>query len=70
MTHFTIQIANTSDREKLVSEIWLEETLIAEINQESENLQIEIYAGKGKILLPLNEFMEALLQAKQEIDRK
>ena len=37
MSKFKIEISSVPDRENLVSEIWHNEILVAEINQENEN---------------------------------
>jgi hypothetical protein len=46
MNTFTIEITSVPDKDNLVAEIWYGEILFAEINQENEELQIEIYSSE------------------------
>jgi hypothetical protein len=66
MSKFNIEISSVPDRENLVVEIWYNEILVAEINQETEKLEIEFYLN-GKIAFELDEFLETLEIAKREI---
>ncbi|WP_422358539.1 hypothetical protein [Reichenbachiella sp.] len=68
MKTFSIDIASAPDREKLVAEIWLDNDLIAEINQDNEFLELEIY-NKGNEQLRLNfvDFINALESAKNKL---
>jgi hypothetical protein len=66
MSKFKLEISSVPDREKLVAEIWYDEILVAEINQETEKLEIEFYLNK-KIKFELNEFLESLKIAKNEL---
>lgn len=71
MIEFKIQITSPPDREKLVAEIWQGDQLLAEINQENENLELEIYSSsKGKWNLRYDEFLETLKRAREELVRK
>lgn len=56
---FEILITSPPDREKLVAEIWFEKNLIAEVNQENEILEIEIYPTE-KLVFPVKDFYLAL----------
>ncbi|WP_277633340.1 hypothetical protein [Avrilella dinanensis] len=68
MKKLTIEIASAPDRENLVAEIWQEDEMIAEINQESENLELEIFADKnGKLKLKYDDFVDALKKAKEKL---
>lgn len=69
MRKFEILITSPLDREKLAVEIWHDEILIAEINQEKENLEIELYQS-GKIVFELEEFLEILIAAKKKLSEK
>jgi hypothetical protein len=40
---FRITIASPPDREKLVAEVFFDDEQVAEINQEADELQVEIY---------------------------
>jgi hypothetical protein len=66
MRKFKIEITSVPDRENLVAEIWLDETLVAEINQETGKLEIEFYLNE-KITFELDEFLETLENAKRKI---
>jgi hypothetical protein len=62
MSEFTIEITSYPHKEKLVAEVWFSETLIAVINQEKKNPEIELFLSK-KNLIPLKGFQEALEHA-------
>ena len=66
MSQFKIEIASVPHRENLVAEIWYSEVLIAEINQEKENLEIQLYPV-GEISVNLEEYLDALHTAKKEL---
>ncbi len=66
MSDFKIEITSVPDREKLVAEIWHKEILIAELNQESEKLEIEFYL-KENVRYNLIDFLEILQIAKIKI---
>jgi len=66
MSKFKIEISSVPDRENLVAEIWHNELLIAEINQENEILEIELYQSE-KITFGLEEFLDILNSAKKEL---
>lgn len=67
MKEFEILITSPPDREKLVAEIWSGENLVAEINQESDNLEIEIYASE-KLVFSLDDLLEILERAKERLN--
>ena len=69
MKNYSIQITSVPDREKLVAEIWHKDSLIAEINQENIEMELEIYIKKKKIKFMLNEFMEAVQEAKDSLSK-
>lgn len=64
MSSFKVQIVSVPDREKLVAEIWHIDILLAELNQEKENLEI-IFYFKSNITFDLNEFLETIEIAKK-----
>ncbi len=66
MSKFDIEISSVPDREKLVAEIWYEKNLIAEINQESDNLEIELYPLQ-KVTFDYQEFLQILETAKNKL---
>jgi small basic protein len=66
MSKFKIEISSVPDRENLVAEIWYNEILVAEINQETKKLEIEFYLNE-KIIFGLDDFFETLETAKRKI---
>lgn len=69
MSKFKIEISSVPDRENLVAEIWHNEILFAEINQENENLEIELYQSE-KIRVELEEFLGIIESAKKKLRDK
>jgi predicted RNA-binding protein len=68
MKNLIIEITSPPDRENLVAEIWSGNRMIAEVNQESENLRLEIFAYEnGKLELDYSDFYEALEKAKGKL---
>ena len=63
MNKFNIEIVSVPDRNKLVAEIWHKKDLIAEINQEKDYLEIELYPLQ-KVTLDFQEFLRVLEAAK------
>jgi hypothetical protein len=71
MNEFKMQISSPTNREKLVVEILYKDSIIAEINQEKESLEIEVYSSSNNILqLPLEQFQEILEKAKLHLLEK
>lgn len=66
MNKIEILIASVPDRDKEVAEIWYENNLIAEINQENNNLEIELYPPQ-RITLDYQEFLKILETAKNKL---
>lgn len=69
MDKFKIEISSVPDRENLVAEIWHNEILVAEINQENKNLEIELYQS-AKIKVELEEFLNIIESAKKKLRDK
>jgi hypothetical protein len=65
MNNFKIEIASVPDREKVVAEIWFGESLIAELNQENDELGIQLYSSKTAF--DFNDFLNALNVAKKNL---
>jgi hypothetical protein len=67
--NYAIQITRVPDREKLVAEIWQGEVLLAEINQEIEDLELQIYAldVSTGISVDYKQFMKVLDEAKNRL---
>lgn len=66
MNKLNIEISSVPDRNKLVAEIWYGNNLIAEINQESDYLEIELYPLQ-KVTLDYQEFLKILEDAKNRL---
>ncbi len=66
MSKFNIELSSVPDREDLVAEIWYNNKMIAEVKQETDKLEIEFYLN-GKTLFALEDFLEALENAKRAI---
>jgi hypothetical protein len=65
MKKLTTEIASPPDRENLVAEIWQGDQMIAEINQESDHLELEIFTNKEDLKLNYDDFIEILKKAKE-----
>ena len=66
MSTFKIEITSVPDRNKLVAEIWLDDSLIAEINQEKGEFEIELYSVQNKVF-KFDEFLAALEAGKKKL---
>ena len=64
---FNIEISSVPDRKNVVAEIWCDDNLVAEINQENQELVLEIYFEKEKIKFPFNDFLETLKVARDKL---
>lgn len=64
MENFKIEISSVFDKENLVAEIWYNEILVAELNQEKDNLEIEFYLSK-EIKFDFEEFLKTLDSARK-----
>lgn len=70
MKTFRIEITSVPDREELVAEIWNENQMIAEINQDSENLILEIYSNQNSTLkIDYDAFLKVLIEAKDKLTK-
>ncbi len=67
MKKLTIEITSPPDRDELVAEIWDNDQMIAELNQESENLELEVYCSENSIQLDYESFLSALIEAKEKL---
>ncbi len=63
MSKFKIEITSVPDRDNLVAEIWFEENLIAEVNQEEGMMKIIFYTPPG-LILPFDDVLNTLAQTK------
>ena len=69
MTVISLDLASPSDREKLVVQLMAGNEQVAEVNQESESLQIEIYGRQdGKPwVLDFDDLMLAFRDARARL---
>lgn len=63
---FVSVITSPPDREKLVVELWFQDELIAEVNQEKEMLEVEIYPNSVNVYV-LDDLLTALNEAKKKL---
>lgn len=66
---YSIIITSVDDRSNLVAEIWNGDQMIAEINQENKDLEVEFYSNRDNtpISLNLEALFNALNEGKQEL---
>ena len=64
--NFEIIIASPPDREKLTAEIWFNHKMVAEINQETQILGIDLYSHND-LTIPVDEFCDILQEAKLKL---
>lgn len=66
---FTIEVTSVTDRDDLVAEVWFGRELLAEIHYEAGQACLQVYnAPTGKSWeLPLDEFQDALRQARERL---
>lgn len=64
MINYKIEIASVEDRDYLVAEIWIDNELFAEINQESGKLNIQFYPFKENSF-PFDELVNIIFEAKK-----
>ena len=70
MRKLKIEITSPVDREELVAEIWDRDQMVAEVNQESESLELEVYCKENSVQLNYQSFLEALLEAREKLKHK
>lgn len=64
-----IQIASVPDRENVVAELWVDDTQIAEVSNEKNELRVEFYSAPipNQLSVSLDELLEALAKAKRNL---
>lgn len=62
---YLIEITSPCDREYLVAEIWREDVMVAEVNQEDNNMNLIIYCNGGVMSLNYEGFLEIIIEAKK-----
>lgn len=68
MNELSIQILSVPHREKLIAEIQYNHYVIAEINQDNECLEIEIFSYDDfPIRLSIDNFIETIKEAKAKL---
>jgi hypothetical protein len=67
MTNIKVELASPPDREQLVVQLMISNEQIAEINQESESLQLELYGRRDgrPWIIQYSEFIRALSEGKE-----
>jgi len=68
MEGLKVEISSVPDRENLVAEIWLNNIMIAEVNQEFGSLEIEFYFDKRSTSFDYECFLNALIEAKKRLN--
>jgi hypothetical protein len=66
MKEYKIEITSVPDRDRLVAEIWYDNKLIAEIIQEQDDMEIEIYCEEERRFY-LTSFLNAIEEATQKL---
>ena len=66
---YTVEITSVPDRKKLVAEIWNNDQMIAEVNQENGELNVEFYFQINEESIALNYYalIDALEIAKKRL---
>ncbi len=67
MHNLKIQILSVPHREKLIAEIQCEHYVIAEINQDNGDFEIEFFSYDHPIIVLLDEFLNAIEYAKIQL---
>lgn len=67
MKKLEIIIASAPDREKIVAEIWYDNRMITELNQETESLKLEFYVNGSPVQIDYDIFLDALIEAKKAL---
>lgn len=68
MEKLSIQILSVPHREKLIAEIQCNHYVLAEINQDYNDLQIEVFSyDEIQIMTSLDEFIKILEEAKNKL---
>ena len=64
MSKFEIIIASVPDRENVVAEIWHEQMMLAEVNNENGIFEVDLYPVEVT-RIPLQAFLDALIDAQK-----
>ena len=69
MPNISLELASPPDREKLVVNLMIDHEQVAEINQETETLQVEIYGRRDgqPWILDFDDLTNALKNAKSRL---
>jgi len=64
-----LQITSPPDRERVVVELWLDNTQLAEVSNEDGTFRVEVYTtpGTNKVAVSLDELGEALKRARENL---
>ncbi|MFT3995746.1 MAG: hypothetical protein QM654_18125 [Dysgonamonadaceae bacterium] len=68
MNDLRIQILSVPHREKLIAEVQYQHHIIAEINNDNDELEIEVFSYDDySITLSLDKFIQILNEAKEQL---
>jgi len=67
MKRFKVIITDDIDKENLIAEIWYNDKIIAEINSEKSQLEIEFNNNIKELQLDLDELLEVINIAKSKL---
>lgn len=69
MRMFDINIASVPDRDEVVSEVWSNDGLVAEVRREGGRFLVQVYAPQNGSYWDFNlhEFVEALTDARERL---
>lgn len=60
-----VEVTSVRDRSRLVAELWIDDTQIAEVSREHDKFEVEVYARR--LSVPLDDYLLALQRAKEEL---
>lgn len=66
MRKLAVEISSPPERDGLVAEVWSGEEMVAEINAEGNELEIEVYSN-GRLKLSYQDFIDALMDARTKL---
>lgn len=68
MKNLSVQILSVPHREKLIAEIQYDHYIIAEINQDSDELEIEMFAyDEIQFAFKLDDLIKIIIEAKRKL---
>ena len=69
---FSINLASLPDRDSVVAEVWRGKHLLAELRREGDALRLQLYPRPNGAPwdVPHPDFVQALMHAQQQLDRR